>query len=75
MFFKNHAENEVEKLAHSRLRNTLKTNRIKTETVNPEIFSNSKGLELVSRPYFAYDFFLKKMFLMLYYINLPNFIV
>ena len=62
MFFKNHAENEVEKLAHSRLRNTLTTNRIKTETVNPEIFSNSKGLELVSRPYFAYDFFFKKCF-------------
>ena len=33
-----------------------------------------KGLGIVSLPYFVYDF-LRKMFLMLYSINWPNFIV
>ena len=33
-----------------------------------------KGLEVVSPPHFVYDFS-RKMFLILYYINWPNFIV
>ena len=33
-----------------------------------------KGVELVSLPYFLYDFW-KNMFLLLYFINWPNFII
>ena len=56
----------------------VKTSCRKVQINDPEIYSISffleKGLGLVSRPHFVRDI-LRKNFLMLYSINLPNFIV
>ena len=61
-----------------RLRHTIKTDCTKFQTVDLKICSilifEKKGLRLVSPPYFACDFS-RKIFLMLYSINWPNFIV
>ena len=60
------------------LRHTIKTNCIKFQTVDPEILEKSPGLvsphHIFPTPYFPYGFS-TKVFLILYSINLPNFIV
>ena len=56
---------------------TTKTNRIRHQIIDPEIFNFDfleNGLGIVSPPNFVYDFS-RKMFLMLWYINWPRFIV
>ena len=56
------------------LRHTIKTNCMKLKIVAPEmLWFFEKGMGLVSPPQFGHDFS-RKIFLIFYYINQPNFI-